>query len=103
MRFQVDQLESVDYDLEQALHYYNQFNLTVSKNFLLELEKASKALEINPFFEIKYKNVRTLKIKRFPYLIHFVIEEEKNQVVIIAIVFGGFEDQDYSGRGTKAQ
>jgi hypothetical protein len=47
---------------------------------------------------LKYKEVRTLFLKQFPYQIHYIINEIQKQVVIIAIVHAYKNPTDYSLR-----
>ena len=35
-------------------------------------------------FQIKYKNVRIILLKKFPYHIHYLIDEVEKQIVILA-------------------
>lgn len=41
---------------------------------------------MNPFYEIRYDNIRCLPLKTFPYTIHFSINEA-DRVVIVRAVF----------------
>lgn len=38
-----------------------------------------------PFFEVKYSIIRKLPLKKFPYSIHFTIDENEKVVSILAI------------------
>ena len=53
-------------------------------NFVIELQKIYRTLKINPFFEIRYKNIRSIKIKKYPYSIYFIIDEERQIVKILS-------------------
>ena len=46
------------------------------KEFILSLEKTYSILEINPFFKLRYNNIRSLKIYKYPYSLYFIINEE---------------------------
>jgi hypothetical protein len=46
-----------------------------------------KILKINPFYRIRYENVRCFPIKTFLFMIHFTVEE-KEKLIIIRAVFG---------------
>ena len=41
-------------------------------------------LKTNPFFRIRYKNVRSLKLKKYQYSLCFVVNENRNSVKIIS-------------------
>lgn len=34
---------------------------------------------------MRYENVRCVPIRKFPYMIHFIVEEEKKRIVVIGI------------------
>ena len=54
-------------EIEDAIDYYSLESIGAPKQFIDFLEYAYKSLEISPFFKIRYKNIRALKIKKFPY------------------------------------
>ncbi len=38
----------------------------------------------NPFFAVRYKNVRAIKVRRFPYALFFTIDESENRVRVLS-------------------
>ncbi len=95
MAFDVLLIQSAEKDLNSAIEYYNKINTGLARKFYDEFLLVDSQLKTNPFFEIRYKNIRLLKLKSFPYLVHFFINEPLNQVVIIAIVFGKQERTNF--------
>ena len=71
-------------EIENAIDYYAQNSLYAPVNFIAVLKAAYKALGTTPFFGIRYKNVRSLKLKRYPYSLYFVINENKNTVKVLS-------------------
>jgi hypothetical protein len=55
-------------EIENAIDYYALYSTDAPVNFIAVLKEAYASLETNPFFRVRYKNVRALKIKRFPNL-----------------------------------
>ena len=88
MAFKVNLLLSAQKDLDKALEYYYRINPSLSKRYFEEFLQIKTILETNPYFEIKYGHIRTLKLNSFPYLVHYIIDESIPQVLILAIVFG---------------
>lgn len=41
-------------------------------------------LEINPFFRIRYKDIRALKLKKFPHSLYFVIDGNNNTIRVLS-------------------
>ncbi len=63
------------------------YKLIVSPRAQKEIENAIdyETLKITPLFRIRYKDVRALKIKKFPYSIYFIVH--KNQSVVRILSF----------------
>lgn len=88
MVFEVRIKPSAKEDLLKAIAYYNKINPILSQKFYSEFSGLNALLARRPHFAIKYKTIKTCKLKSFPYLIHFVVNEESKLVTIIAIKFG---------------
>lgn len=72
-------------DVEEILEYYSQINQKLPAQFLERLEEAKSRLANSELgFEIKYKSVRTVLLKQFPYHLHYVLKDD--QTVIIAVL-----------------
>ena len=48
------------------------------------LQEAYDILKINPFFSVKYKNVRALKLNTFSYSLYFYIIKEPKIVQVLS-------------------
>lgn len=72
-------------DVQEAINYYDNQQIGLGKKFESELNKYIIALEKNPFYHIRYNNVRCLPLKKFPFMLHFSVEEEKKMVTIHAV------------------
>ena len=53
-------------EIENAIDYYTLYNSDAPLNFIANLKEAYSTLELNPFFRIRYKDIRSLKLKRYP-------------------------------------
>lgn len=71
-------------EIENAIDYYLINSIDLPLNFISSIKSTYKTLETNPFFLVVYKNIRSLKIKTFPYTIYFTIDEEKSIVRILS-------------------
>jgi toxin ParE1/3/4 len=71
-------------EIENAIDYYALYSVNAPANFIKSLKMAYNTLEINPFFNVQYKNIRSLKLKRFPYSLYFTINEDQNIIRVIA-------------------
>ena len=84
MKYKVLVTPEAKQDLKVAAIWYNKQRKGLGKIFLSSIREALKTLQRNPFFAIRYKNVHTLPLKKFPFMIHFVIEKESKSVTILA-------------------
>nr|WP_281638493.1 type II toxin-antitoxin system RelE/ParE family toxin [Flavobacterium marginilacus] len=71
----------------------------LAKEFVSRLREAKKYIDQNPFGDdIMYKNIRMHNIRQFPYHIHYYLNLDNKQIVILAIAFSKREDLDFSKR-----
>ncbi len=71
-------------EIENAIDYYALYSTKAPQKFVYALKDSFDILASNPFFNIRYKNIRGLKLKRFPYSLYFVVNESENTVRILA-------------------
>ena len=71
-------------EIENAIDYYALYSTDAPANFIAVLKEAYATMETNPFFRVRYKNIRALKIKRFPHSIYFVINENQNTIRVLS-------------------
>ena len=89
----------VNNDIIDVVDYYKSINTSLAIAFLDRLEEAKKYISEYPIaFQIKYKNVRTVLLKQFPYHIHYVVDDAKKQIVVLAIIHAYKNPKDYSSR-----
>lgn len=54
--------------------------------FLEEVREKLTFIKKNPEAAVnRYKNVRTALLDIFPFMIHYRIEEERNQIIVVAV------------------
>ncbi|UTN05299.1 hypothetical protein L0669_05165 [Flavobacterium bizetiae] len=85
MVFKVLIVKRADLEIEEALLYYENIRKGLGEKFLLDYKDHLKTLYNFPLFEKKYNIVRTLPLKKFPYTIHFTVDELEKIVSIQAV------------------
>ncbi len=86
-------------DIIEATDYYKKINPELALQFLFRIREAKAYIARSPLgFQVKYNNVRTLLLKQLPYHIHYLIDEPKQVIVIIAIINAYKNPNDYSLR-----
>lgn len=71
-------------EIENAIDFYALHSNLAPENFIAALNEAYASLEISSFSRIVYKNVRILKLRKFPYSLFYVIDESRNSIQILA-------------------
>ncbi len=87
--FELDYFDEVENDIEVAkLWYYKQSPDTdLEERFANAIKETIFKLQKNPFIYYPlFENIRIAHPKFFPYGIHFKINEDKNQILIVAIL-----------------
>ncbi len=71
-------------EIENAIDYYILQSDKASAKFISIIKQAYEILESTPYLRIRYKNIRGIKLKRFPYSLFFVINERKSTVRVLS-------------------
>ena len=79
-------LDLAEQDLEDAISFYNSRRDSLGEKFFHYFEFEMQTLSINPFYQIRYANIRCKKIKKFPYMIHFTVNKEDAVVYVHAVI-----------------
>lgn len=99
MKYKIVNSPSVKTDVEKAVYYYRNISPVLAKQFIERIREAKIYIEQIPLgFQEKYKNVRTLLLKQFPYHIHYIIDDTNAQIIILAIIHAYQKPTDFSKR-----
>lgn len=85
-RFKLFQIDTVTSDLDDAVNYYNLKQAGLGKRFYLEYKKTLKSIKINPHYCVFYDDIHCLQVPKFPYLIHYSIDEPNSFILIEALI-----------------
>lgn len=72
--------------LQQSINYYNTKQKGLGKRFAITVKNTAEQLSKNPFYRIRYDDIRCLPLPKFPFMIHFRINETLNLVQIFALL-----------------
>lgn len=82
-------------DIQDAIDYYDEQLTGLGEKFESYLNKYIKTLIKNPFYQIRYDNVRCLPLKKYPYMIHFTVDEKINSVYIHSVINTSRDPKEY--------
>lgn len=87
MPYQLQHFDEVEADVNNAKAWYKEQKEGLEIEFATAIEKTiNRILETPKAYSVRYKKVRVAHPRKFPYNIHFYIDEPNNTVVITAIV-----------------
>lgn len=87
MAYILQYFDKVETDVHEAKTWYKEQKEGLEINFAAAIEKAIEYIvEAPKTYAVQCKKIRMAHPKRFPYNIHFYIDEPNTTVVITAIV-----------------
>lgn len=74
-------------DIQKITDWYNKAQDGLGKRFQKTAIKHVNTLSKDPqIYAIRYKEIRCVVIKKFPYMAHFYINDEYNTVEVLAVI-----------------
>lgn len=86
MKFKIKIGPEASDDIQQGIDWYNKKQKGLGRKFYKEVNQHFQTLKINPFFQVRYKNVRCLPLQKYPYMVHFTLNEEEKTVSVLAVI-----------------
>ncbi|MCP3659934.1 MAG: type II toxin-antitoxin system RelE/ParE family toxin [Bacteroidetes bacterium] len=86
-------------DLQKAVDWYSSQKVGLGKKFYSAFQKAIGNLQKNPFYQIRYDEVRCFPLKKFPFMIHFTLQEDIELIVIRAVFHTSLDSNEWNLRG----
>lgn len=91
--FTIRVLASAEDDLDEAFEYYSDISPKLGQRFIKLLNTALNDLKKNPDYQIRYDNFRMKIVKKFPYVIHYILDE-KRQIVFVYGIRNSYQNPD---------
>jgi toxin ParE1/3/4 len=73
------------HDIQNAIDYYDEQQIGLGEKFEAVLNKHFGSLEKNPFFQVRYDQVHCLPINKYPYMVHYTINEKEKTLTVRAV------------------
>lgn len=71
-------------DVEEAIAWYEEQQPGLGVEFLLELDSAiDLAAESPKLYQVQYRNVRRILVRRFPYAVYFVCDDDVVEIFAV--------------------
>ncbi len=86
-------------DIELGRDFYNAIRPQLGRDFLVELDRGIDLILANPLRRaVEFKEVRRLHLRRFPYVISYLVEEKS--IVVIAVSHNRRQSRAWKNRLT---
>lgn len=86
-------------DIQDAIDWYNSQQTELGQKFYHYLEDYIEHLKSNPYYQIRYSNVRCIPLRKFPFMVHFTVDEQNSLVVIRAVFNTSLNPEKWKSRG----
>lgn len=74
-------------EIQSAIEYYNKLSDGLGHRFKQNLLATIKATKLNPTFNsFRYEDVRFAVVKKFPYAVHYTIDQNNHIIKIQAVL-----------------
>jgi len=74
-------------DIQSITDWYNQQQSMLGKRFQKTTVNQIDNLNKNSHsYEIRYKEIRCMLVKKFPYMVHFYVNEKTETVEVLAVI-----------------
>jgi plasmid stabilization system protein ParE len=97
MIFSIAIADASEEDLRMAYHWYKEQNEKLANNFEMHFSKGIDSIQKNPFkTQVRYKSIRVFFLKKFPYGIHFKVED--TTILIVAVFHTSMNPRQWKKR-----
>ncbi len=74
-------------DIQEITEWYNTCKPGLGKRFQITVKRHINSLRDSPqAYAIRYQGIRCMAIKRFPYMVHFYMNDKNNTVEVLAVI-----------------
>ena len=73
-------------DIRNSSIWYEAQQKGLGKTFISIIRESIHFITTNPYsFQIRFDEIRTAIVKKFPFLIHYLIDEDSKTIIIVAV------------------
>lgn len=86
MAYSIDIAEAAENDIREAFLYYEDQKDNLGSTFENQVNRAVDSIQSNPLkTQVRYQDTRVFLLKKFPFGIHFQVNEAKQTILIVAV------------------
>ena len=95
MEFSIKLKPKASQDIDKTIEYYTNISIELGFRFYSEIRTAIESLKIFPRYQVRYGSIRCLGVDNFPYLVHYKIDEDIKEILIIAVIHTSRDPKRY--------
>jgi hypothetical protein len=85
VRFKVFILKESQEDFAEIRNWYRKINASLAMQYTIDFKETLKSIQEDPLkYQIRYNDIRVKLLRKFPYLIHFSVD---NDLIFIKAIF----------------
>ena len=74
-------------DIVESINWYNGQKPGLGRRYYNSVRLTMKQIKSNPFmFQQRYKNLRIVPVEKFPFIVLYLVDEEKKLVAVTAVL-----------------
>ncbi len=86
-------------DIQETIAWYDEQQAKLGTRFYKTIQDTFKQLKENPYLNaIRYKNIRTAIVKKYPFMVHYFVNEDNKIVVVLAVFHTSSNPQIWKNR-----
>ncbi|MES2485973.1 MAG: type II toxin-antitoxin system RelE/ParE family toxin [Bacteroidota bacterium] len=86
MIFSLHVLPAALNDIQVSYDWYEAQSEDLGERYLEYIDKGFDDIIQNPFYQIRYSNIRCYPLEVFPFMVHYHINEEKKLIFVTAVL-----------------
>ena len=88
-------------DIIESIEWYNKAQPGLGIKFYKQVQAVFKTIRKNPSaFAIRYKTSHTATLKKFPFMVHYFVDAEKNTIVVTSVLHTSRNPKMWDERAT---
>jgi hypothetical protein len=89
-------------DMLESTIWYNKQQTGLGRRYYNSVQQTLKTIKSNPYlFQFFYKELRMATVNKFPFIVLFLIDENKKQVAIAAVLHTSRNSKIWEERNTN--
>ena len=100
MKYSVSLQPEARQDIQNAIDWYESKQFNLGTSYFQELVETINIIAQNPaIFQVRYREVRIAFLNKFPFGVHFKIDDNRETIVILAVLHTSQNPQIWLDRG----